>query len=113
MTTETQKKRAKPTLRTIAELSGLAVPTVSRALNDAPDIGKETKARVRAIARDIGYVPNRAGVRLRTGRTNVISVVMSTENDLSNHTGRFVTAIAQTLRDTAFHLNFTPFFAYQ
>lgn len=114
MTTGTRDKRTeKPTLRTIAELSGLAVPTVSRALNDAPDIGKDTKARVRAIARDIGYVPNRAGVRLRTGRTNVISVVMSTDNDLSNHTGRFVTAIAETLRDTAFHLNFSPFFADQ
>ena len=31
---------ARPTLKTIAKLSGLAVPTVSRALNDAPDIGE-------------------------------------------------------------------------
>jgi len=63
----------KPTLKTIAQMSGLAVPTVSRALNDAPDIGSETKKTIRRIADEIGYVPNRAGVRLRTGRTNVIS----------------------------------------
>ena len=37
----------KPTLKTIARISGLAVPTVSRALNDAPDIGSETKKLIR------------------------------------------------------------------
>ena len=67
----------KPTLKTIAELSGLAVPTVSRALNDAPDIGAKTKEKVRRIADEIGYIPNRAGVRLRTGRTNVVSLMLA------------------------------------
>ena len=40
----------KPTLKTISRLSGMAVPTVSRALGDAPDISLETKAKVRRIA---------------------------------------------------------------
>ena len=66
----------KPTLKTISRMSGLAVPTVSRALSDAPDIKNETKILIRRIAKEIGYVPNRAGVRLRTGRTNVISLVV-------------------------------------
>lgn len=104
-----EKREKKPTLRTISELSGLAVPTVSRALNDAPDIGSETKKRIRQIADEIGYVPNRAGVRLRTGRTNVISLVMSTEFDLTNHTGRFISALAEQLQGTRFHMNFTPY----
>lgn len=100
----------KPTLKTIAKLSGLAVPTVSRALNDAPDIGANTKKLVRKIAHEIGYVPNRAGVRLRTGRTNVIALVMSTEHDIMNHTARLISSVAGGLRDTRFHLNVTPFF---
>jgi LacI family transcriptional regulator len=100
----------KPTLKTISRLSGLAVPTVSRALNDAPDIGAETKKRIRRIADEIGYVPNRAGVRLRTGRTNVISLVISTEHDIMNQTARLLTAIAGKLRGTRYHLNVTPFF---
>ena len=100
----------KPTLKTIAELTGLAVPTVSRALNDAPDIRAETKATVRKVAAQIGYVPNRAGVRLRTGRTNVISLVLSTEHDMMNHTARMISAIAGGLRNTAFHLVMTPYF---
>ena len=101
---------AKPTLKTIAELTGLAVPTVSRALNDAPDIRAETKATVRQVAEQIGYVPNRAGVRLRTGRTNVISLVLSTEHDMMNHTARMISSIATGLRDTPFHLIMTPYF---
>ena len=96
----------KPTLKTIAQMSGLAVPTVSRALNDAPDIGQSTKQLVRRIADDIGYVPNRAGVRLRTGRTNVISLVISTQHD--NHTSRLISSVAAGLQGTRYHLNVMP-----
>ena len=101
----------KPTLKTIAGLTGLAVPTVSRALSGAEDISLDTRARVRAVADEIGYVPNRAGVRLRTGRTNVISLVMSTEHDVMNHTAKLISSVAGGLRGTPFHLNITPYFA--
>ena len=100
----------KPTLKTISQLTGLAVPTVSRALNDAPDIRAETKALVRRTATEIGYVPNRAGVRLRTGRTNVISLVLSTEHDMMNQTAKLISSIAGALRDTPYHLIMTPYF---
>ena len=103
------RRSEKPTLKTIAKLSGLAVPTVSRALSDAPDIGQATKEKVRAIAQKIGYVPNRAGVRLRTGRTNVISLVLSPQPDLTNHTGNFISSIASGLEGSQFHMNVTPF----
>lgn len=100
----------KPTLKTIAQLSGMAVPTVSRALGDAPDISAATKQKVRRIADEIGYVPNRAGVRLRTGRTNVISVAMSTENEMMNLTARLTASIAKGLVGTRYHLNITHYF---
>jgi LacI family transcriptional regulator len=100
----------RPTLKTIARLSGLAVPTVSRALSDAPDIGKETKERVRALALEIGYRPNRAGVRLRTGKTNVIALVLRTDQDNLNHAGRLITSIASGLRGTSYHMIVTPYF---
>ena len=44
-----------PTLKTIAQLTGLAVPTVSRALSCAQDIGLATRTRVRKVADEIGY----------------------------------------------------------
>ncbi|TXH68451.1 MAG: LacI family DNA-binding transcriptional regulator [Thiothrix sp.] len=100
----------KPTLKTIAELSGLAVPTVSRALKDAPDINSETKKLVRKVATEIGYVPHPAGVRLRTGRTFVISLVLSTSNEMMTHAARLMAAMVKELRGTPYHLIITPFF---
>nr|WP_239113309.1 LacI family transcriptional regulator [Shimia biformata] len=98
-------------MKTIASMAGLSVPTVSRALSDAPDIGKSTKARVRAIAQEIGYRPNRAGLRLRTGKTNVIALVLRTDNDVMNHnTARLITSIASELRATPYHMIVIPYF---
>lgn len=104
---------ARPTLKTIAAATGLAIATVSRALKDAPDIGEETKKRVRETAAQLGYRPNRAGVRLRTGKTNVIALVLSTETDVMNHTSRLIYSIANALRGTAYHMVVMPFFPDQ
>ena len=103
----------RPTLKTIAAESGLAVATVSRALKDAPDIGEATKARVREIALRLGYRQNRAAVRLRTGKTNVIALVLSTEADVMNQTSKLINSIACELRGTAYHLVVMPFFRDQ
>lgn len=99
----------RPTLKTIAGITGLAVATVSRALKDAPDIGEATKLRVREAAKDIGYRPNRAGVRLRTGKTNVICLVMSAESHLMNHTAQLIHSVSTALRGTSYHLIVTPY----
>lgn len=103
----------RPTLKTIAAATGLAIATVSRALKDAPDIGEETKRRVRETALQLGYRPNRAGVRLRTGKTNVIALVLSTEADVMNHTSRLIYSIANALRGTAYHMVVMPYFPDQ
>ena len=102
----------RPTLKTIAAETGLAIATVSRALKDAPDIGEETKRRVRETAERLGYRPNRAGVRLRTGKTNVIAVTLSTVSDMSNPS-QLIYSIAEALRGSAYHLVVMPFFPDQ
>ncbi len=106
-------EQERPTLKTIAAATGLAIATVSRALNDAPDIGEETKRRVRETAARLGYRPNRAGVRLRTGKTNVIALVLSAEADVMNHTSRLIYSISSGLRGTAYHLVVMPYFPDQ
>ncbi len=108
--TVSPRSDTRPTLKTIATETGLAIATVSRALKDAPDIGAETKRRVREAAARLGYRPNRAGVRLRTGKTNVIALVLSTEADTMNHTSQLLTSIARRLKDTSYHLVVMPFF---
>lgn len=98
-----------PTLKSIAFITGYSITTVSRALKDAPDIGEEAKQRVRLVAKQIGYRPNRAGVRLRTGKTNVISLVLNTEEEVMGLTSQMVYGISEVLRDTPYHLVVTPY----
>jgi LacI family transcriptional regulator len=99
----------RPTLKTIAYMTGLGVTTVSRALNDAPDIGRATKERVRLVAEQIGYRPNRAGVRLRTGKTNVISLILPIETDVLGVTSHLVYGISDYLAGSPYHLIVTPY----
>jgi LacI family transcriptional regulator len=101
--------QSRPTLRSIAYLSGLGVSTVSRALRDDPDISKETRHRIQAIATQIGYRPNRAGVRLRTGKTNVIALVLNPQDDGSGFFANMVYGISEALAGTAYHLVVTPY----
>ncbi len=94
----------RPTLKTIARLAGLGVTTVSRALHDAPDIGEETKARVRSLADSLGYQPNRAGVRLRTGRSHVIALVLATESEELGINSQLIYGISEVLSATPYQL---------
>lgn len=96
--------RDKPTQQTIAELTGLAVTTVSRALANDPAIAAKTRERVLSIANAIGYVPDRAAQRLRTGRTNVISLVLDPHSEILGFGNSMITGIADIVRGTRYHL---------
>uniref|UniRef100_UPI0035A81C19 LacI family transcriptional regulator n=1 Tax=Mesorhizobium sp. LHD-90 TaxID=3071414 RepID=UPI0035A81C19 len=100
---------SRPTLKTIAFMTGLGVTTVSRALKDAPDISEETKKRVRLVARQVGYRPNRAGVRLRTGKTNVISLVLDTDQQIMSFVSDIIYGISEVIAETPYHLIVTPY----
>ena len=90
-------------------MTGLGVTTVSRALKDAPEIGEETRRRVQLVARQVGYRPNRAGVRLRTGKTNVISLVLNTEEQIMGFVSDIIYGISEVLAQTPYHLIVTPY----
>jgi LacI family transcriptional regulator len=100
---------SRPTLKTIAFITGLGVTTVSRALKDAPEIGEETRRRVQLVARQVGYRPNRAGVRLRTGKTNVISLVLNTEEQVGGFVSDLIYGLSEELAQTPYHLIVTPY----
>ena len=104
------KPSGKPTLKTIAQMTGLAVTTISRALNNAPELAQETRDRVQKIAAEIGYLPDRAALRLKTGRTNVITLMLEPDEQIYGFGTHLVTGITEALRDTAYHLVITPLF---
>jgi LacI family transcriptional regulator len=99
----------RPTLKTLAEITGLGISTVSQALRDSPEIAADTKQRVKLAARQAGYRPNRAGVRLRTGKSNVITVVLNPQDDGSGFFANFIYGIADALVGTTYQLVVTPY----
>ncbi|HXF57026.1 MAG TPA: LacI family DNA-binding transcriptional regulator [Actinomycetota bacterium] len=66
------------TIREIAREVGVSVATVSRVLNNYPDVSPETRRRVLALIRELDYTPSRAARSLVTGRSRVIGVFLET-----------------------------------
>jgi LacI family transcriptional regulator len=72
------------TIVKIAKLSGFSISTVSKALNDYPDISAKTKQKIIKISRELGYIPNASAQNLVTKRSNTIGVVYEIEQGLKN-----------------------------
>ncbi|MCS6762292.1 MAG: LacI family DNA-binding transcriptional regulator [Candidatus Devosia symbiotica] len=76
------KPFGKPTLKTIAQMTGFAVTTISRPLNNAPELSQDIRDRVQKVAAEAGYLPDRAALRLKTGRTNVIALALEPDEQI-------------------------------
>jgi DNA-binding LacI/PurR family transcriptional regulator len=64
-----------PAMTDVARLAGVSHQTVSRVLNDHPNVREQTRLRVRAAIAELGYRPNRAARALVTGRSQLIGIV--------------------------------------
>jgi LacI family transcriptional regulator len=65
------------TIKTIALDLGLAISTVSRALQDDPAVRRQTRDRVNEAADRLGYKRNFRGVNLRTGKTFTLCALLA------------------------------------
>ena len=64
-------------LKDIALRAGVSVMTVSKALRDQPDVSAATKARIKLLAQQLGYVPDSSAQGLRTRTTRLFGLVVS------------------------------------
>ncbi|SEW32064.1 transcriptional regulator, LacI family [Aliiroseovarius sediminilitoris] len=101
-----QKNR--PTQRTIADRLGISVGAVSRALANDVKMSEQTRAQVRKAAEDLGYAPDRAAQRLRTGRTFVINLILPPHNEILGFGNLLVGGISAGLLGTPFDLLVWP-----
>ncbi|WP_051266296.1 LacI family DNA-binding transcriptional regulator [Nakamurella lactea] len=65
------------TLKDVAQVVGLSVNTVSRALNERPGVGEATRQRIKAEAERIGYVPNIHARSLVLGSRQTIAMIVT------------------------------------
>ncbi|MBX2882287.1 MAG: LacI family transcriptional regulator [Granulosicoccus sp.] len=100
----------RPTLKTIADLTGLSLSTVSLSLRGGDNLKPSTREKVAQAAAEIGYVPNRAGVRLRTGRTNVLALVLAADVNNLDFTRIMIQGIGEHIRGSRYHLSVVPEF---
>ena len=63
-------------LKDIAQLAGVSVMTVSKALRDEPDVSSATKTRIKQLALQTGYVPDSSAQGLRTKTTKMFGLVI-------------------------------------
>ena len=69
-----------PTIKEVAAKSGVGIGTVSRVLNNSPQISEATRNKVMKAIKELNYVPNVAGKRLSQSRSYVIAVVVPVIN---------------------------------
>ena len=63
-------------LKDIAQRIGVSIMTVSKALRDEPDVSAATRARIKQLAQQMGYVPDSTAQGLRTRTTKLFGVVI-------------------------------------
>ncbi|GAB2960671.1 LacI family DNA-binding transcriptional regulator [Hymenobacter coalescens] len=84
----------------LAQQLGLSISTISRALNNAPDVSEATKAQVWALAEKLNYQPNSLAAALRRGRSNMLGVIVPHIN------GAFFPAVVQGIEEVASRAGF-------
>lgn len=65
-----------PTIKTLAEMTGYSIATISKALRGSSVVAPATRDAIFKAAEDVGYRANQRGQALRTGKTNQIAVLM-------------------------------------
>ena len=67
--------RDKITIKDVARAAGVSTQTVSRVLNNRPDVSSDTRKRVKQIITSMGYSPNVFARNLSRGRSNTLGVI--------------------------------------
>jgi LacI family transcriptional regulator len=91
-----QERRA--TILDVAARAGVHAATVSRTVNVPEKVAPETRSRVEAAIRELGFVPNRAARGLITGRTGNVAVIVP---DITNpHFASLVRSVEWSARQS-------------
>jgi DNA-binding LacI/PurR family transcriptional regulator len=97
--------RERASIKDIAAAAGVAHSTVSRALQNSPQVAHETGEKIRRIAREMGYRASAVARGLVTNRTRTIGVVVTSIAD------PFVAEVVGGIEETANDHGYSTFLA--
>lgn len=89
------KKGHQVTMKEIAKKLGVSVSTISRALQDSPELHPETKRKIVEMAKEMNYQPNLLAQSLRISRTKTLGVIVP---EITSH---FFGSCVSGIQDTA------------
>lgn len=64
------------TIKDIAKISGVSVSTVSRVLNNHPDVSKDVRRKVMAVVEEYNYIPNNSARALGQSKSDNIGLIV-------------------------------------
>ena len=94
--------KSKATLKQIAKELNVSVSTVSKALNNSPEISEPTKNRVQEYAKLKNYKPNIIGLNLKNRSTKTIGVILP--NILNSFFAKVFTGIEKIAEEKGYNL---------
>lgn len=67
---------AEITIKDIARICGVGVSTVSRAINNHPDINPDTRRQIQDVIEQYGYIPNNSARNLKRTESNAVAILI-------------------------------------
>lgn len=94
--------KEKATLKQIAKELGVSVSTVSKALNNSPEISLPTKTKIQELAKLKNYKPNITALNLKNRKTKTIGVIIP--NILNSFFAKVFTGIEKVADENGYHV---------
>ncbi len=98
----------KATITDVAKKAGVSMKTVSRVLNNEPNVADKTRARVKAIAAELRYSPNLAARGLATSKSYLIALIY--DNPSINYISHIQRGAIDACREAGYHLVVEPLY---
>jgi len=96
----------KATITDVAKKAGVSMKTVSRVLNNEPNVAEKTRARVKAIADELRYSPNLAAKGLATSKSYLVALIY--DNPSPNYISHIQRGATDACREVNYHLVVEP-----
>ena len=111
MATNGDRQAGRPTIRDIAAHAGVSITTVSRVLNDRPDVAQETREAVLDVIRELDFAPSRTTRPAQSGRTGLIGVTIPMV--LGDYFAQLITGITEALYERDMQVVLCPTFHHK